>query len=101
VPAAFYDLDPATRIRLATQLATANERDGNLESAFAYAEIAVTLAKDSPQPELTRRRDDLKTAVLVARRNSLRRPNLRAALDQSVQVRPHLTASTVYQEESQ
>jgi hypothetical protein len=101
VPAAFYDLDLATRIRVATQLASANERDGNLDSAFAYAELAVTLAKDSPQPELTRRRDDLKTAVLVARRNSLRRPNLRAALDQSVQVRPHLTASTVYQEESQ
>jgi hypothetical protein len=101
VPAAFYELDLATRIRLATQIAPANERDGNLESAFAYAELAVTLAKDSPQPELTRRRDDLKAAVLVARRNSLRRPNLRAALDQSIQVRPHLTASTVYQEESQ
>ena len=101
VPAAFYDLDLATRIRVATQLASANERDGNLDSAFAYAELAVTLAKDSPQPELTRRRDDLKTAVLLARRNSLRRPNLHAALDQSIQVRPHLTASTVYQEESQ
>jgi tetratricopeptide (TPR) repeat protein len=101
VPAAFYDLDLATRIRLAMQLATANERDGNLDSAFAYADLAVTLAKDSPQPELTRRRDDLKAAVLVARRNSPRRPNLHAALDQSIQVRPHLTASTVYQEESQ
>ena len=74
VPAGFYDLDLATRIRLATQIATANERDGNLESAFAYAELAVSLAKDSRQPELTRRRDDLKAAVLVARRNSLRRP---------------------------
>lgn len=100
VPAAFYDIDPATRIRLATQIATANERDGNLESAFAYAELAVSLAKDPP-PELTRRRDDLKAAVLVARRNSLRRPDLHAALDQSIQARPHLTASTVYQEESQ
>ena len=101
VPAGFYDLDLATRIRLATQIATANERDGNIESAFAYAELAVSIANDSRQPELTRRRDELRTAVLVARRNSLRRPNLRAALDQSIQVRPHLTASTVYQEESQ
>jgi hypothetical protein len=50
---------------------------------------------------LTRRRDDLKAAVLVARRNSLRRPDLHEALDQSIQVRPQLTASTVYQEESQ
>lgn len=101
VPAGFYDLDLATRIRVATQLASANERDGKLESAYAYAQLAVTLTKDSPQPEVMRRRDDLKTALLVERRNNLRRPNLHAALDQSVQVRPHLTASTVYQEESQ
>jgi cellulose synthase operon protein C len=101
LPAAFYALDLATRIRVATLLASANERDGNLESAFACAGLAVTLAKDSPRPELTRRRDDLKAAVLVARRNSLRRPNLHNTLDQSIQVRPRLTASTVYQEESQ
>jgi hypothetical protein len=101
VPAAFYSLDLATRIRVVTQLATANQRDGNLESAYAYAQLAVTLSNGSPQPELTRRRDDLKAAVLVARRNSLRRPNLHQALDQSIQVRPHLTAATVYQEESQ
>jgi hypothetical protein len=101
VPLAFYDLDLTTRIRVATQLASANERDGNLESALAYAELAVSLAKESSQPELTHRRDDLKSAVLLARRNSLRRPNLRAELDQSNQVRPRLTASTVSQEESQ
>jgi tetratricopeptide (TPR) repeat protein/predicted Zn-dependent protease len=101
VPAGFYDLDLVTRIRLATQIAFANERDGNLESSLAYAELAVSLAKESPQPELTRRRDDLNTAVLLARRNSLRRPNLHAELDQSNQVRPRLTASTLSQEESQ
>jgi hypothetical protein len=101
LPPGSGELDLATRIRLATKIATAHERDDSLESAFAYAELAVGLAKDSPQPELTRRRDDLKTAVLLARRNSLRRPDLHAALDQSNQVRPQLTASTVYQEESQ
>ncbi len=97
-PAAFH-LDLATRIRLATQLASANQRDGNLGSAFAYAELAVSLAKNS-QPELMRRRDDLKTAILLARLNSLRRPDLHAALEQSRQVRPRLTASTIHQEES-
>jgi hypothetical protein len=101
LPPAVYKLDLPVRIRLATQMASANQRDGNLESALAYAELAVSLAKESPQPELMHRRDDLKTAVLLARRNSLRRPLLRAQLDQSNQVRPHLTASTVYQEESQ
>jgi len=77
------------------------ERDGNLESALAYAELAVGLTRDHPQPELRRHRDDLKTAVLLARRNYLRRPDLHAALEQSKQVRPRLTTSTVYQEESQ
>jgi len=106
VPAAFlppgaYGLDLATRIRLAMQLASVNERDGNLESALAYAELAVNFAANSPQPEVTRRRDDLRTTVLVARRNSLRRPDLHAAIGQAIQVRPHLTASTVYEEESQ
>ncbi len=83
------------------QLASVNERDGNLESALAYAELAVNFAANSPQPEVTRRRDDLRTTVLVARRNSLRRPDLHAAIGQAIQVRPHLTASTVYREESQ
>lgn len=100
LPPAAFRLDLAARIRLATQLSSANQSDGNLESAFAYAELTIKLAKD-PQPELTRRRDDLKTAILLARRNSLRRPDLHAALEQSKQVRPRLTASAIYQEESQ
>lgn len=95
------ELDLATRIRLAAQITLANQRDGNLESALAYADLAVSLSKDNPQVDLTRRRDDLKTAVLLARRNALRRPDLHADLAQSVQVRPHLTASTLDQEERQ
>ncbi|HEV2620211.1 MAG TPA: hypothetical protein VGU23_09775, partial [Acidobacteriaceae bacterium] len=101
LPPGSADLDLATRIRLASQLATANQRDGYLEPAYGYAQLAVILAKDSPAPELVHRRDDLKTAVLLARRNSLRRPDLHSSLDQSIQVRPHLTASTVSQEGSQ
>jgi cytochrome c-type biogenesis protein CcmH/NrfG len=94
-------LDLPRRIRLASQIASANQRDGDLESALAYAQLAVTLARDSPQPVLTRHRDDLKTAVLLARRNALRRPDLHADLNQSIQVRPRLTASALIQEESQ
>jgi hypothetical protein len=100
LPSAAARLDLATRIRLATQIASANQRDGNLESALAYAELAVSLAKDHPQPELTRRRNELKTDVLLARRNSLRQPDLHAELAQSIQVRPRLTASTIPQEQS-
>jgi hypothetical protein len=100
LPPASANLDLAARVRLATQLSSANQKDGNLESAFAYAELAIKLATD-PQPELTRRRDELKTAILIDRSNSLRRPNLHADLEQSHQVRPRLTASTVYQEENQ
>ena len=94
-------LDLPTRIRLASQLASASQGDGNLESALAYAQLAVTLAKNSPQPDLARRRDELRTAILLARRNAARRPDLHAALNQAIQVRPRLTASALNQEESQ
>ena len=94
-------LDLPTRIRLATRIASASQRDGNLETAFAYARLAVSLAKDSPQPDLVRRRDELRSAILLARRNALRRPDLHAALNQPIQVRPRLTASALSQEESQ
>ncbi len=101
LPPGSNNLDLATRIRVAILLSSANARDGNLASALAYAQLAVTLAKDSPQPELTRRRDELKTALLIARRNLTRRPILRPALSQPNQVRPRLTASTLSQEDSQ
>ena len=101
LPPASASLDLATRIHLATQVASANERDGDLESALGYAELAVSLSSQAPQPELTRRRDELRTAVLLDRRNALRRPDLHPALEQPNQVRPRLTASTLSQEESQ
>ncbi|MDP9051789.1 MAG: tetratricopeptide repeat protein [Acidobacteriota bacterium] len=101
LPQAADKLALSARIRLASQIASTYQRDGNVDSALAYAELAMTLAKDSPQPELARRRDELKAAVLLARRNALRRPDLHAALAQSIQVRPRLTASTLTQEESQ
>ncbi|HEY5057107.1 MAG TPA: hypothetical protein VII58_13160 [Acidobacteriaceae bacterium] len=101
LPHGSNNLDLATRIRLVTLLSSANARDGNLASALTYAQLAVTLAKDSPQPELTHRRDELKTALLIARRNLTRRPILRPALSQPNQVRPRLTASNLSQEDSQ
>jgi len=101
LPSAADNLDLATRIHLAARIASLNETDGNLESALSYAELAVRLAKDSPQPQLTRHRDDLKTAALLSRRNGLRRPSLHAALAQSNQVRPRLIASAASPEDSQ
>jgi tetratricopeptide (TPR) repeat protein len=94
-------LDLAKRIRLAILLASANARDNDLKAALAYAQLAVTLAKDSPQPDLIRRRDELKTALLVAQHNLARSPHLHVALAQPSQVRPRLTASNMYQEDSQ
>jgi tetratricopeptide (TPR) repeat protein len=83
----------AGRIRLASQIASANQRDGDLASALAYAELAVSLSTGSPQTGPTRRRDELRVALLLDRRNSLRRPDFHAELAQSSQVRPRLTAS--------
>jgi tetratricopeptide (TPR) repeat protein len=101
LPASASSLDLPTRIRLAAQISSANQRDGDLLAAYQYAQLAATLSKDSPQPDLTRRRDDLKSAVLLERHNALRRPTLQKELAQSIQVRPRLTASDLAREENQ
>jgi hypothetical protein len=101
LPADAESLDLPTRIRLASQLSTVTQRDGDLTSAYQYAQLAATLAEDTPQPALMRRRDELQTAILLERRNALRRPNLSAALAQSVQVRPRLTPSDLSKEDAQ
>ncbi len=86
------------RIRLATAISSAYQREGDFECALAYAELALSLAKDKPQTDLVHRRDELKTQVLVARRNKLRQPDLHEALAQPNQVRPRLTLPTLEQE---
>jgi hypothetical protein len=101
LPAAAESLDLPTRIRLTSQLSTVTQRDGDLTSAYQYAQLAVTLAADTPQPTLTHRVAELKTAILLERRNVLRRPNLSAALAQSTQVRPRLTPSDLSKEDIQ
>jgi hypothetical protein len=95
LPRAADQLSLAVRIRLALQIASANQRDGDLASALAYAELAVSLAEGSPQTGLTSRRDALEVALRLDRRNGQRRPDLHAELAQSSQVRPRLTASPV------
>jgi tetratricopeptide (TPR) repeat protein len=100
LPPGADDLDLPTRIRLATWTASAYERDGSLESALAYMDLAVDLAKPSPPASVAHHRDDLKRTILLDRRNALRRPDLHKALEQSTQVRPRLTASTPGQEDN-
>jgi hypothetical protein len=101
LPPVSGDLDVAARIRLAGVLASANAREGYLTIGLRYAELAVSLARDSPRAELTKRRDELKTELRMVQRNRLRVPNLRATLEQSRQVRPRLTAATMDEEDSQ
>jgi tetratricopeptide (TPR) repeat protein len=86
------------RIALATQLSIACERDGDLPTALAYAQIAVELAQKKPDPALSRRRDALATAVTLTQRNAARVPILAAALAQSNQVRPRLTPADLAKE---
>jgi hypothetical protein len=105
LPAAANSLDLPTRIRLASQLSTVTQRNSDLTSAYRYAQLALSLsqdlAHDTPEPTLTHRLADLTTAILLERRNALRRPNLTAALAQSVQVRPRLTPSDLAREDLQ
>ena len=97
LPPGAADRDVATQVRLASKIASANEHEGNLTIGLRYAELAVTLAKG---PETLRRRDALKTELLLTQRNRLRRPELHAGLEQKKQVRPQLTAAAL-QEDSQ
>jgi hypothetical protein len=103
LPPLAYTLDVPTQIRLATQLATANERDGDLAVALDYAELAVNLAQDAAKsdPALIHRRDDLKAQLQLEQRNAVRRPHLQNALAQPTQVRPRLTASALTPDQAQ
>jgi tetratricopeptide (TPR) repeat protein len=99
LPAGAAQLDLPTQVKLAALVGSACERDGDLTSAFEYAQLAVTLSQDTPQPNLTHHRDELKTAILLDRRNAARRPVFHAALAQSVPVRPRLTAADLARED--
>jgi hypothetical protein len=103
LPPLAHMLDVPTQIRLATQLATANQRDGDLAAALDYAELAVTLAQDAAKsdPALIHRRDDLKAQLQLEQRNAVRRPHLQNALAQPTQVRPRLTASALAPDQAQ
>jgi tetratricopeptide (TPR) repeat protein len=95
-------LDRPTQIRLATLLSTAEERCSDcsdaLKNALGYAQLAVDLAKASPQPALTRRRDALKAAIALDARNASRFPVFDGTLTQPNQVRPRLTAANLAKE---
>ena len=98
LPAIVTTLPIPDQIRVATQISLAEQADGDIEAAYQYAQLAVTLANDS---SVNPRRDELKAAILLERRNALRRPILGKELAQSVQVRPRLTASDLAKETAQ
>jgi tetratricopeptide (TPR) repeat protein len=91
LPAAAASLDLQTKIRLATLLADANQRENDLPTALTYAQLATDLAKSSPQSALLHQRAALKTAIELAARNAARLPHLHMDLSQSTQIRPRLT----------
>jgi hypothetical protein len=95
LPEVARQLDLPAQIRLATQLSRVSERDGDLDSSLGYAQLAVELAADAqtPDPAQIKRRDELKMAVRLERRNATRRPVLTQELAQTIVVRPRLTAA--------
>jgi cytochrome c-type biogenesis protein CcmH/NrfG len=97
-PSFIETLDLPTRLRVALVVVSAYQRDGDLEQALAYTELALKLTKDAPPPDMLQRRDELKTQVLLTLRNRLRQPDLHESLGQPNQVRPRLTAATLHQE---
>jgi tetratricopeptide (TPR) repeat protein len=109
LPPGALTLDLPARIRLANQLASAWERDGDLPTALSYAQLALdlqtatlrfsdqTAPHNPPDPALLHRRDALKTAVELDRRNAARIPTLHRELAQSNQIRPRLTPADLAQ----
>jgi tetratricopeptide (TPR) repeat protein len=109
LPPGALTLDLPSRIRLASQLASACERDGDLPTALSYAQLALdlqtgtlrgsdqTAPHNPPDPALLHRRDALKTAVELARRNAARIPTLHKELAQSNQIRPRLSPAGLAQ----
>jgi hypothetical protein len=102
LPALASTLDLPTQTQLATLLASASQRDGDLATAVHYAQLAVDLNEaHQPDPALIHRRDELKMQFALEQRNATRRPHLQNALAQSTQVRPRLTASALAKEDAQ
>jgi hypothetical protein len=103
LPLAAMKLEAAARIRLALQLSSAFERDGDLSSAGGFAKLASNEAEassDSRRSAAERRVQSLGTAVLLAQRNAARLPVLHESLTQSTQVRPRLSAADVALQEA-
>ena len=94
-------LNQPTRIRLALLIAAAWQREQDDPAAptqaLHYLQLAVTLdaVNPHPDPQLTRRRDDLNAAIQLAAANAARQPALHKDLDQPNDVRPKLTLSNI------
>jgi hypothetical protein len=103
LPSAAANLDAATRVHLALKLSSASERDGDQDTATAFAQLAVNIAAQSTaaqQAIAKQRLDAITTSLLLARRNALRQPRLGETLAQPIQVRPRLSAADIHLQEA-
>ncbi len=92
-------LDLPTRIHLALTIAAASERDGHPANALPYLQLAVLLS-EKPEPQLTRRRDELRAAIHLDQVNAARRPVFTKDLAQPKDVRPQLTLASLAKQEA-
>jgi tetratricopeptide (TPR) repeat protein len=79
------------RFKVASELATIYERDGNLPSAVNWIATAISLSGDSNNAKtLQAHKKTLEAKMAVDAENASRRPVIQASLDQSNVVRPRI-----------
>ena len=89
----------AEKLDLTRLIAQVYEGDGIPETALHYFKLAAYLEKDTKvHAELQRHVDELDTALRLEAENAFRRPHIQRALDQSVVVRPRLSAAELMRE---
>ena len=102
LPALAATLDVSVRIRLAGNIATAYQRNGDDATALTYLELADKLDQRNPHSDeaLGARVATLTAAIQLQARNAKRRPILHRDLDQANPVRARLTLAQLQSEEA-
>jgi tetratricopeptide (TPR) repeat protein len=82
------------RSKVASELATIYERDGNLPSAVSWIATAISLGGDSHETKLLQsHKTALEARMAVDAENESRRPTIQVSLDQANVVRPRVAAT--------
>ncbi len=101
LPSWTSSINRSARIRLAEIVASAYQRDDQLDQALPYLQLAIALSQHGGQADaqLIRRRNDLVALIKLEGLNARRRPVIHKELAQPGDVRPRLTLAELARKE--